>query len=523
MKNLQMAEPRVIGDGDTLDVVDIWPSIQGEGPFAGCPAVFIRLAGCLLQCPQCFGVGVKGRIPRLTMSYGPRTRLDKIKEGATILTFDENMSLVETEVVKIIEKTTKEWLEIRIGNKTYDVTPEHPFFTSGGLVSASDLAVGDDILEARETEVTAFKKMGDRNPMKDPEVALRSFLNTDYKATGRKTSATLQRKIEEGTYIPVFHRLSPEAQEAMRANQRLAKLREKNPNWTGRNKNLLDVQESIALGHSVSCENCRKSGCKLLIHHKDGNHDNDDRNNLAVWCHLCHNRHHQRGYNFWNGKRKDGKEIVKKHNGRRVLKIKECRGSLPTINLSCSPFNTYLADRLWVHNCDTDYTTDREQVAVDGIISQVRQFRKSGLVVITGGEPYRQPIQRLVVGLFDSFSCVQVETNGMVFQSLPKDTTIVCSPKTATIHAEFPHVAKAFKYVLSVDAIDPDDGLPTSVLGMPGRPYRPPEWYTGEIYVQPADEGDAEKNKRNVEACVASAMKFSYRVSVQLHKILGVP
>jgi organic radical activating enzyme len=36
-----------------LDVIDIWNTIQGEGPFAGTPAVFIRLAGCTLQCPGC--------------------------------------------------------------------------------------------------------------------------------------------------------------------------------------------------------------------------------------------------------------------------------------------------------------------------------------------------------------------------------------------------------------------------------------------------------------------------------------
>lgn len=31
---------------DTLLVKKVWLTIQGEGPFAGCPAVFVRLAGC---------------------------------------------------------------------------------------------------------------------------------------------------------------------------------------------------------------------------------------------------------------------------------------------------------------------------------------------------------------------------------------------------------------------------------------------------------------------------------------------
>ena len=37
----------------TLEVHSIFKTIQGEGPFCGTPAVFIRLAGCNLQCPWC--------------------------------------------------------------------------------------------------------------------------------------------------------------------------------------------------------------------------------------------------------------------------------------------------------------------------------------------------------------------------------------------------------------------------------------------------------------------------------------
>ena len=36
-----------------LEVHHLWETIQGEGPFSGMPACFIRLAGCNLQCPLC--------------------------------------------------------------------------------------------------------------------------------------------------------------------------------------------------------------------------------------------------------------------------------------------------------------------------------------------------------------------------------------------------------------------------------------------------------------------------------------
>lgn len=36
-----------------LPVVEIFKSINGEGPFAGLPSIFIRLAGCNLRCSYC--------------------------------------------------------------------------------------------------------------------------------------------------------------------------------------------------------------------------------------------------------------------------------------------------------------------------------------------------------------------------------------------------------------------------------------------------------------------------------------
>lgn len=36
-----------------LDLHHMFTTIQGEGPFAGVPAVFVRLFGCNLQCPMC--------------------------------------------------------------------------------------------------------------------------------------------------------------------------------------------------------------------------------------------------------------------------------------------------------------------------------------------------------------------------------------------------------------------------------------------------------------------------------------
>ncbi len=39
--------------GINMDVLEIFSSFQGEGPFVGTPATFLRLAGCNLNCEWC--------------------------------------------------------------------------------------------------------------------------------------------------------------------------------------------------------------------------------------------------------------------------------------------------------------------------------------------------------------------------------------------------------------------------------------------------------------------------------------
>ena len=41
------------GDGQTLQLVEVFPTLQGEGLFTGWPAVFVRLGGCNLACEFC--------------------------------------------------------------------------------------------------------------------------------------------------------------------------------------------------------------------------------------------------------------------------------------------------------------------------------------------------------------------------------------------------------------------------------------------------------------------------------------
>lgn len=53
MKGMNPARPRDRSDGERLQVAEVFLTIQGEGPFSGCPAVFVRLSGCNLRCHFC--------------------------------------------------------------------------------------------------------------------------------------------------------------------------------------------------------------------------------------------------------------------------------------------------------------------------------------------------------------------------------------------------------------------------------------------------------------------------------------
>jgi 7-carboxy-7-deazaguanine synthase len=64
--NQQKPEPRAKGDGTTLDFHSMFFTIQGEGPYAGHRAIFVRLAGCNLQCPGCDTEYTQGRLNRDT-------------------------------------------------------------------------------------------------------------------------------------------------------------------------------------------------------------------------------------------------------------------------------------------------------------------------------------------------------------------------------------------------------------------------------------------------------------------------
>lgn len=186
--------------------------------------------------------------------------------------------------------------------------------------------------------------------------------------------------------------------------------------------------------------------------------------------------------------------------------------------------------------CDTDYTSNRRRLTVEQIVETVRTLRttpKPGLVVITGGEPFRQDLSKLIHELVYEEHYVQIESNGTLavdesfYTQLPHlryGAYIVCSPKAGRVHPTIADLACAFKYVMHADSVDPEDGLPILALNHTAHPRvaRPPQGYKGPIYLQPMDSQDEAQNARNRAVCVASCLKYGYILQLQVHKLLGL-
>lgn len=198
--------------------------------------------------------------------------------------------------------------------------------------------------------------------------------------------------------------------------------------------------------------------------------------------------------------------------------------------------------------CDTDYTSRRHFMSAQEIVAKILELAtKDTLVVITGGEPFRQyNIRYLLEVLYALRMTVQIETNGtlppvefdngleegyhyspMVTNCDVKgiaDVHIVCSPKSGNINPLIRKYVCALKYVVKQNDVDPMDFLPIHSLDHPVgvKVARPSPEYNRTIYVQPMDEQDEAKNKLNLQEAINSCLKGGYTLQIQTHKIINM-
>lgn len=194
--------------------------------------------------------------------------------------------------------------------------------------------------------------------------------------------------------------------------------------------------------------------------------------------------------------------------------------------------------------CDTEFDNGLHRVLVSTLVDEVVQLTrdsKIGLVVITGGEPMIQNIGPLINALVINRFAVQIETSGAVWcniapqiESYGDKVMLVTSPKTPKIAQGIIDNTDYWKYIVKAsDEVSNQDGLPLHppVQGSNSRKtpktilYRPPniEAIRQKIFVSPCDEYNGTRNLANTKRAVDTAMRYGYRLSLQQHKILGLP
>lgn len=172
--------------------------------------------------------------------------------------------------------------------------------------------------------------------------------------------------------------------------------------------------------------------------------------------------------------------------------------------------------------CDTEFEDFKTQ-PIENIIKTITELsvneagkKVRNLVVITGGEPLRQPIEKICSLLLDKGFAIQIETNGTLYRDLPKEVGIVCSPKISNgryhpIRPDLLPKISAFKFIISKTLPYYED-----VMEIGQSQYNIP------VYVQPMDEYHPDKNKQNVDYTVELALNKGYRLSLQTHKIVNI-
>lgn len=184
--------------------------------------------------------------------------------------------------------------------------------------------------------------------------------------------------------------------------------------------------------------------------------------------------------------------------------------------------------------CDTEYTTGHFFSSSDLMrtVEKAADGTRTSLIVLTGGEPFRQDFSKFSMEMVYKGWQVQVETNGTLWfdNFFPSRYTLVVSPKAPKINQNLRPYVKHLKYVLDAEHVDENDGLPTSVLGNGLRPARPWTDYGGTVWLQPADAYEEEdetireaKNAANRAAVIQSCLRFGYRYCPQIHKEANLP
>jgi len=461
---------RVNPDEPFLNVSEFFmDTIQGEN-LVGYPAAFLRLQNCTQSCIWCFQENTL-----ISTLHGGKKKIKDVKVGDVLITLDEKENIVQTTVKEVMVRRANIKDEIyriktndKISKPTF-VTKEHPIYVKGkGWTKVQDINVGDTIISTTGSQVSSYGKTH-FNPMKDKSIAkkmadsykgnIKSGLIVPYKRTAELNKSNSERLKGDKNPMKNPEVVKKASQNCFKGKTKLEEKYEKffiesnlPITFIGNNK--------LAVGDS-------KTGYKFpdfIVNDKmklievydttfpfysEGGYRTVGEYETKKAAH-----HNKFGYETLFLTEKDfGSEGLQEKlfnfafNGSIVESIsnnlsgKQYAGAFESTeveeaevyNLSCFPYNTYLADNMWVHNCDTSevwrrgnpYTLDELMSYMHGA-GLFEKLCNGQHLVLTGGSPVLQQENLVLLLQMIRNECSKLPGHNPIFE-IENECTIMPS------------------------------------------------------------------------------------------------
>lgn len=521
-------------DAQQMFVTSMFMTLQGEGPYRGMPAFFIRLAKCNLACSFCF----VGDTP-IAMAGGTFKKIKDVKVGDRVVTWDNGVWTEGTVSNTMVSETnTILKMEFDKGKKIF-CTPEHPFYVKDkGWVEAKDINEKDIVLHYPDSERMRMynpmhrpeiaqkvsetqkgkpgylngawdeptfreqhqKRMTENNPNSNPEVAIKGFINrTDHKKT--YIEEILEETVSDlpirfvGHGDLVVDNLVPDF--VVEGQNKLIEVwDDEQTEYWGRDESYRELrrQRFAKEGYDVMFLPFTKKTNREVLFQKCVEYVNNG-HALISKTEIT---------NDGNGKGSNGKAWIR---------LSGAKGKPTTVyNFEVEGTHNYVANGLLVHNCDTffddgdwltfDQIEERIETTIDEFYKSIGMDRpkwtchtdgirgefadedipaqkKRMVLVMTGGEPMLQdnigPFLKRMTHIFEN---TQIESNGTQNTAIPASTTLVISPKCAEKKDPATGKMVATKYLTPrAEVLERADCLKFVMEATEGSPYNEvPEW-----------------------------------------------